>query len=229
VQGQTYDTATEDDRQLFIRLPFVYIEPRHRMGLLDDDLRERLLDARRRFHDGLPPELEEVVEYYDPDSYNRNASIQDNILLGRISYGVAGGEGKVLGIIRSVLAELGLEDAVLRVGLDFNVGTGGKRLFQGQRQKVLFGRALLRNPDILIVNRALTALDRPSQNAIMKRVLGALSGDNGRKTGIVWTTPVPSMAMDFERVIVMDNGRVVEDGPPQELLKREGVFSRLVA
>jgi putative ABC transport system ATP-binding protein len=94
---------------------------------------------------------------------------------------------------------------------------------------VIFARALLRNPDILIVNRALTALDRPSQNAIMKRVLGALSGDGGRKTGIVWTTPVPSMAMDFERVIVMDNGRVVEDGPPNELLKSEGHFARLVA
>jgi putative ABC transport system ATP-binding protein len=229
VQGQTYQTSSEEDRREFIKLPFVYIEPRHRMGLIDEAMQARLIEARRRFHDGLPAELAAVIEFYDPEKYNRNASIQDNILLGRISYGVAGGEGKVLGIIRSVLAELGLEDAVLRVGLDFNVGTGGKRLFQGQRQKVLFGRALLRNPDILIVNRALTALDRPSQNAIMKRVLGALSGDNGRKTGIVWTTPVPSMAMDFERVIVMDNGRVVEDGPPQELLKREGVFSRLVA
>ena len=229
VQGQTYDTAGEEDRQRFIRLPFVYIEPRHRMGLIDDALKERLLEARRRFHDGLPPELGAVIEFYDPEAYNRNASIQDNILLGRICYGVAGGEEKVLRIIRSVLAELGLEDGVLRVGLDFNVGTGGKRLSQGQRQKVMFARALLRNPDILIVNRALTALDRPSQNAIMKRVLGALSGDRGRKTGIIWTTPVPAMAMDFDRVIVMDSGRVVEDGPPHELLKTEGYFARLVA
>jgi putative ABC transport system ATP-binding protein len=229
VQGQTYDSASEEDRQRFIRLPFVYIEPRHRMGLIDEELQGRLLEARRRFNDGLPPELAASIEFYDPMSFNRNASIQDNILLGRICYGVAGGEEKVLGIIRSVLAELGLEDGVLRIGLDFNVGTGGKRLSQGQRQKVIFARALLRNPDILIVNRALTALDRPSQNAIMKRVLGALSGDGGRKTGIVWTTPVPSMAMDFERVIVMDNGRVVEDGPPNELLKSEGHFARLVA
>ncbi|MFW6076279.1 MAG: ABC transporter transmembrane domain-containing protein [Hyphomicrobiales bacterium] len=229
VQGQTYDTASEEDRQLFIRLPFVYIEPRHRMGLIDEAMQGRLLEARKRFHEGLPPELAEAIEYYDPETYNRNASIQDNILLGRICYGVAGGEEKVLGLIRSVLAELGLEDAVLRVGLDFNVGTGGKRLSQGQRQKVMFGRALLRKPDLLIVNRALTALDRPSQNAIMKRVLGALSGDGGGKTGIVWTTPVPSMAMDFERVIVMDSGHVVEDGPPHELLKKEGHFAKLVA
>ena len=229
VQGQTYETASEEDRQRFIRLPFVYIEPRHRMGLIDVPLQERLLEARQRFHEGLPPELAASVEIYDPESYNRNASIQDNILLGRICYGVAGGEEKVLSIIRSVLAALGLEDSVLRVGLDFNVGTGGKRLSHGQRQKVLFGRGLIRNPDVLIVNRALTALDRPSQNAIMKRVLGALSGDSGRKTGIIWTTPVPSMAMDFERVIVMDNGRVVEDGPPQELLKAQGLFARLVA
>jgi putative ABC transport system ATP-binding protein len=229
VQGQTYDTASEEDRRHFIRLPFVYIEPRHRMGLIDGPLQQRLLEARQRFHDRLPAELAAVLEFYDPDSYNRNASIQDNILLGRICYGVAGGEEKVLGIIRSVLAELGLEDGVLRVGLDFNVGTGGKRLSQGQRQKVIFARALLRNPDVLIVNRALTALDRPSQNAIMKRVLGAVSGDRGRKTGVIWTTPVPSMALEFERVIVMENGRVVEDGPPHELLKTGGAFARLVA
>jgi putative ABC transport system ATP-binding protein len=81
----------------------------------------------------------------------------------------------------------------------------------------------------LIVNRALTALDRPSQNAILKRVLGALSGDGGRKTGVVWTTPAPAMALEFERVIVMDNGHMVEDGPPHELLKREGFFARLMA
>jgi putative ABC transport system ATP-binding protein len=229
LQGQTYDTASEEDRQHFIRLPFVYIEPRHRMGLIDATMQHRLLEARRRFHDELPSELATVVEIYDPESYNRNASIQDNILLGRICYGVAGGEEKVLGIIRSVLAELGLEDSVLRVGLDFNVGTGGKRLSQGQRQKVIFARALLRNPDILIVNRALTALDRPSQTAILKRVLGALSGDDGRKTAVIWTTPAPAMALDFERVIVMDSGRVVEDGPPHELLKKEGYFARLVA
>jgi putative ABC transport system ATP-binding protein len=128
-----------------------------------------------------------------------------------------------------VLAALGLEDGVLRVGLDFTVGTGGKRLSHAQRQKVIFARALLRNPDVLIVNRALTALDRPSQNSILKRVLGALSGDSGRKTGVIWTTPVPAMAMEFERVIVMDQGRVVEDGPPHELLKTEGHFARLVA
>jgi putative ABC transport system ATP-binding protein len=229
VQGQTYDGAGEDDRQLFIRLPFVYIEPRHRMGLIDEALQGLILQARQRFHDEVPPELGSVVEIYDPNAYNRNASIQDNILLGRICYGVAGGEEKVLKIIRLVLAELGLEDSVLRVGLDFNVGTGGKRLSQAQRQKVIFARALLRNPDILIVNRALTALDRPSQNAILKRVLGALSGDGGRKTGVVWTTPAPAMALEFERVIVMDNGHVVEDGPPHELLKREGFFARLMA
>ncbi|HUF45384.1 MAG TPA: ABC transporter ATP-binding protein [Aestuariivirgaceae bacterium] len=229
VHGHTYDTAGAEDRQRFIRLPFVYIEPRHRMGLIDQALQDKLLEARRRFHEERPSELAAVVELYDPGAYNRNASIQDNILLGRIAYGVAGGEEKVLGIIRSVLGELGLEDGVLRVGLDFIVGTGGKRLSHGQRQKVIFARALLRKPDVLIVNRALTALDRPSQNAITKRVLGALAGDGGRKTGIVWTTPVPAMALDFERVIVMDNGRVVEDGPPHELLKKDGFFARLVA
>lgn len=229
LQGQTFDTANEEDRQRFIRLPFAYIEPRHRMGLIDDAMKERLLEARRRLREGLPAELAAMVEFYDPETYNRNASIQDNILLGRIAYGVAGGAEKVLGVVRGVLVDLGLSDSILKVGLEFNVGTGGKRLTEAQRQKVLFARALIRHPDLLIVNRALSALDQATQNAITKRVLGNLSGDGRRKTGVVWALANPAMAVDFERVLVMDNGRLVEEGPPHELLNKKGVFSRLVA
>lgn len=229
VQGQSFETASEEDRQRFIRLPFAYIEPRHRMGLLDTSLKERLLEARWRFREGLPAELAAAIEFYDPETYNRNASIQDNILVGRIAYGVAGGAGKVLGVIRSVLDELGLKSSILQVGLEFNVGTGGKRLSQAQRQKLVFARALLRRPDVLIVGRALSALDRASQNAITKRVLGSLSGDQGRKTGVIWALTNPAMAMDFERVMVMENGRLAQDGPPGQLANAEGIFASLVS
>jgi putative ABC transport system ATP-binding protein len=229
VQGQSFETASEEDRQRFIRLPFAYIEPRHRMGLIDEPMKARLLEARRRFHDGLPAELAAAIEFYDPETYNRNASIQDNVLLGRIAYGVAGGAERVLGVVRGVLDELGLETSILQVGLEFNVGTGGKRLSQAQRQKLVLARALLRRPDVLIVGRALSALDRASQNAITKRVLGSLSGDQGLKTGIIWALSNPAMAMEFERVMVMENGRLAEDGPPDQLAKGQGIFARLVA
>ncbi|MGE0212841.1 MAG: ABC transporter transmembrane domain-containing protein [Parvibaculaceae bacterium] len=227
-QGQSFDTVSEEDRQRFMRLPFSYIEPRHRMGLLDDAMKGKLMEARQKFREGLPEELKSAIEFYDPEAYNRNASIQDNILFGRIAYGVAGGAQKVLKLVREILDAQKLNDDILGVGLDFQVGTGGKRLSHGQRQKLSLARALLRRSDLSIINKALSALDRSSQHSIMKKVLASAS-EEGAKRGILWILSTPGMASEFERVLVMDGGRLVETGTPKELSSKEGVFAKLVA
>ena len=229
VANQPFEAAAEDDRQRFIRLPFAYIEPRHRMGLLDEETMAGLLDLRRAFHADLPSDLKGMIEFYDPASYNRNASVQDNMLLGRVCYGVAGGQAKVFTLIRAALEEYDLYDGVLQVGLDFNVGTGGKRLSQVQRQKIGLARALLRRPDLLIINRSLSALDRTAQAAIMKRILSEPIGPKGGASGVLWILSNPSHASQFDRVLVMHEGRLIEDGPPQELLNKQGAFAKLVA
>jgi len=229
IQGQDFATVGEEDRQRFIRLPFAYIEPRHRMGLLDEAMMGRLLEARRRFHEGLPENLKGSVAFYEPDAYNRSASIQDNILFGRIAYGLAGASQKILKLIRDVLDEHHLNDEVLGVGLDFQVGTGGKRLSQGQRQKIALARALLRRADLTIINRSLSALDRSIQHSILKKVLDSASGKRDAKRGVLWILSTPAMATEFERVMVMEGGRLVENGTPEELANKAGVFARLVA
>jgi putative ABC transport system ATP-binding protein len=228
-QGQSFDTVSEEDRQRFMRLPFSYIEPRHRMGLLDDAMKTKLMEARQKFREELPDELKSAIEFYDPEAYNRNASIQDNILFGRIAYGVAGGAQKVLKLVREILDAQELNDDVLGVGLDYQVGTGGKRLSHGQRQKLSLARALLRRSDLSIINKALSALDRSTQHSIMKKVLASASGEEGAKRGILWILSTPAMASEFERVLVMDGGRLVETGTPKELSSKEGIFAKLVA
>jgi putative ABC transport system ATP-binding protein len=220
--------VSKADRQMFIRLTFGYIEPRHRLGLLDDDMRERLLKARQAFRVGLPDDLHDAIEFYDPESYNCASSVQDNILFGRIAYGVAEGETTILGMLRDVLQEHQLRDEVFTVGLEFDVGSGGKRLTSAQRQKLGLGRALLKNPDFLIVNRAMAALDRPSQKVIISDVLKRASQAE-KSIGVLWVLASPSIAKKFDRVLVMDSGRLVEDGKPQELLTKAGKFAELVA
>ncbi len=229
VANQPFEAVAEDDRQRFIRLPFAYIEPRHRMGLLDENMMAGLLDLRRAFHAGLPDDMKDMIEFYDPASYNRNASIQDNMLLGRVCYGVAGGQAKVFSLIRAALDQYDLYDGILQVGLDFNVGTGGKRLSQVQRQKIGLARALLRRPDLLIINRSLSALDRTAQANIMKRILAEPIGPKEGTSGVLWILSNPSHAGEFDRVLVMHEGRLIEDGPPQELLNKQGAFAKLVA
>src|SRR5690606_23499217 len=77
------------DQQTFLGLSFHYVEPRHRLALLDEDMERRILVARAAFRDGLPDDLRPAIEFYEQDVYNAAASLQDNILLGRIAYGVA--------------------------------------------------------------------------------------------------------------------------------------------
>lgn len=220
--------VSQSDRQQFIRLTFGYIEPRHRMGLLNDDLRDQLLAARASFREGLPNELKSAIEFYDPGAYNCASSVQDNILFGRIAYGVAGGEETILGLLREVLDEHGLYDEIFTVGLEFDVGAGGKRLNGSQRQKLGLARALMKRPDFLIINRALAALDRASQGSIVEQVLEQ-SGSDDRSPGIFWVLANPGLAKGFDRVLVMEEGRLVEDGSPSALLEKGGKFAALVA
>ncbi|HFC04288.1 MAG TPA: ABC transporter ATP-binding protein [Rhizobiales bacterium] len=228
VKGSHFNELNEDDKLMFVRLAFDYIEPRHRMGLLDDELRDRIVKARQAFREGLPQELKTVIEFYDPDAYNCASSVQDNILMGRIAYGVAEGKKTIQGLLRDVLDEHELYDEVFTVGLDFEVGVSGKRLTAAQRQKLGLARALIKRPDFLIVNRSLAALDRPGQEKIITQIVehGPQSGAAG---GIFWVLASPVLAKKFDRVLVMDQGRVIEDGKPDELIKKQGKFAKLVS
>ncbi len=229
VQNQTFETASSEDRQLIMRLPFLYIEPRHRLSLVDDQIRQRIVAARIRFRNELPAELAGAVEFYNPETFNRAASIQDNILAGRIAYGVAGGPERILELIQSVLKEHELRDAIFEVGLNFNVGNGGKRLSSGQRQKIMLARALLKRPDMLIVNRSLSALDKASQLEIVTRVLEDAEAKTGNGYGVIWILANAQLAGMFDRVIVMIDGNVAEQGSPDELMQQKGAYAELVA
>ena len=91
-------------------------------------MEERLLAARHAFAAGLPAPLRGAVEFYDFERYNSAATLQDNILFGRLVYGQAQGEQRIGTLISDVLNELGLHNSVIEVGLEYNVGVGGKRL-----------------------------------------------------------------------------------------------------
>src|SRR3546814_4533416 len=82
-----------------------------------------------------PESLAGSIEFYDEDRYNSAASLQDNILFGRLVYGQAQAAAIIGQAIGEVLDSLGLRHAVLEVGLDFQVGIAGKRLTAGQRSE----------------------------------------------------------------------------------------------
>ncbi|MFQ5467957.1 MAG: ATP-binding cassette domain-containing protein, partial [Kiloniellaceae bacterium] len=174
--------ALEADEALALRrLPIKYVEARHRLGLIDEAFEARAIAARRMFAERLGREDPNAVAFYRPDAYNAAASLQDNILFGRIAYGQAKAEQIVGAAMTDSLDGLGLRRSVVVAGLDHEVGIAGKRLSAIQRQKVGLARALLKRPDILIVNDALVVMDLATQRRLMERVL-----ERRKERGVVW-------------------------------------------
>lgn len=208
------------ERAMLLSLPFRLSPARHRLGIIDDELRGRVLQARRAFAAGLPEPYRGAIEFFDPERFNAAATLQDNVLFGKIAQGRAGAAERVGELVSEVIRSLDLEDAVRGVGLEFHVGSGGSRLSGAQRQKLGIARSVLKRPDIMILDEATAALDAASQSAILRNLVAEFSGRS-----LIWAVHRASMARAFDRVVVMRSGRVVEQGSFEEL-DREGTLLR---
>ena len=215
-----YDEMKPEDRTALLSLPFKVVVAQHRLGVLTDDLQAKVLTAREIFAEKLPEELQGAVEFFDAERYNAAASLQDNILFGKLVYGQAEGGKRIGALIADTLDNLGLRGAVLEAGLEFEVGVGGARLSTAQRQKLGIARALLKHPDVLILNESTSALDPSAQDRLAEKVLEARE-----RKGVIWIVNRVPMASKFDRVIVLDDGRLAEEGSYADLDK-EGTALR---
>ncbi len=207
----------DNDRNLLLGLPFKMIVTKHRLGLIDEALESRILEARRLFAANLPTELQGAIEFFDQARYNNAASLQDNILFGKIASGQAGGSAKIGALLHRILDELELRPMVLRIGLDFQVGTGGSRLSVTDRQKVALARAMLKRPTVLVLDQATAVMDAHAQERLMQSVLKSRKG-----CAVVWVLNRTEFARDFDQVLVLDRGRLVEQGGYGDLVARSG-------
>ena len=212
-----------EERRRLLGLPFRLIPERHRLGLIDDDIRRDLLAARRLFRERLPAEDRGSVEFFDADRYTARASLQDNILFGRVRYGQAHGAAKAGALLADVIDEVGIRPAVMEAGLDFEVGIGGSRLTSTQRQRVVFARALLKRPALLVANMATAGIERAAREVLFIAAFAAMEGRS-----ILWVLESPELAETFPRTLVVEDGRVVEDGAFEALSAAGGPFARLM-
>ncbi|TVR80186.1 MAG: ATP-binding cassette domain-containing protein [Rhodospirillales bacterium] len=198
------------DRDLLLALPFKLVPARHRLGLLDEASEERFLEARRRFAEGLPSDLRHSVAFFDPARLNPAASVQDNILFGRLVYGRQQSQRAVGTLIAAVIDQLDLRGAILDLGLRAEAGIAGSRLSASQRSRLAIARALLKRPDLLILDQATATLDTATQTTVMRKVLDERMGG-----GLLWVLAEGTDTQAFDREIVMEQGRVAYQGTPQ--------------
>ena len=217
------DRIDEADRNTLLALPFKLISARHRLGLIDEALEARILEARRQFAEHLPAEMRGAIEFFDPGKFIGAASLQDNILFGKIVTGQAEGGVRIGRLLRQLLDELAMRPLVVKIGLGFQVGTGGARLPAADRQKIAVGRAILKRPALVILDNAAAVLDPSAQNRLLASVL-----ESRGQRGVFWVLNRVELAEKFDQVIVMDRGKLVERGKFADLKASGGALSKLM-
>ncbi|EHJ96368.1 ABC transporter ATP-binding protein [Agrobacterium tumefaciens] len=165
--------------------------------------------------------LRRVIGVIAQDVSLLHRSVGDNIRYGRPEASAQ----EVEDVARMAAADTfitELSDSDGRKGYDAYVGDRGIKLSGGQRQRVAIARVLLKNAPILILDEATSALDSESEAAIQEKLDLVMQG----KTVIAIAHRLSTIS-SMDRIVVLENGRIIEEGPPGELIETNGLFARL--
>ncbi|TNM61915.1 ABC transporter transmembrane domain-containing protein [Aliirhizobium smilacinae] len=226
-RGQHFEEVSSEDRASITVLSLSYIEPSHRFGLLSEALMERLVAARKLFHTDIPDDMASLIDRHDPERFTASATLLDNVLFGRVAHQVADAAEHIRTIMKELFSALGLYENALAIGLQFDVGAGGKRLALAQRQKLNLARALLKHSDFTILNRPLSALDQRIEEEITRCIIQQRS-DMKRASAVLWVISDPHIARIFDRVLLFQRGSLIGSGDYLELSQSNAAFRELM-
>lgn len=167
--------------------------------------------------------LREHIGMVTQDTSLLHRSVRDNLLYGRPN---ATDEDMIIAAKRAQAHDfiVTLSDAKGRKGYDAHVGERGVKLSGGQRQRIAIARVMLKDAPILLLDEATSALDSEVESAIQASLYDLMAG----KTVVAIAHRLSTIAA-MDRLIVLDEGRIVEEGSHQALLTANGVYARLWA
>ena len=167
--------------------------------------------------------LRQAIGMVSQDSSLLHRSIRANILYGRPD----ATDAQMVAAAKRAEAHDFVQDLVDpkgRTGYSAHVGERGVKLSGGQRQRISIARVILKDAPILVLDEATSALDSEVESAIQGTLFGLMQG----KTVIAIAHRLSTIAQ-MDRIVVLDEGRVVEDGPHEALLARGGLYASLWA
>jgi len=183
------------------------IDPVHGKILLDGaDIKTLNLD-----------QLRQRIGYVPQDGFLFSDSISNNIAFGL--------DEMDMDEVQSMAQHAAVHQDIMSLPEQYDtvIGERGVTLSGGQKQRVALARALIKTPDIIILDDCLSAVDTNTEQTI----LGYLKESLSDKTSIIITHRIYKH-LKFDRVIVLDDGKIIESGTPEELMKQQGYYYEIL-
>jgi len=217
------EQLTRKEQDAILKLALRFTSSKHKMAVLPSALERQIIEARHSFFEKIAAGDPGAFIFYHPDDYLYTHSIIENILFGHPKADRPRATEEVQKRVVDLLHEKNLFAAVMETGLSFQVGSMGDRLSGGQKQKIALARVLLKQPRILILDEATASLDNRSQTRVQELLKTELKG----KSTLIAVVHRLELVKDYDQIIVMKAGKIVEMGQYEELLTRKGLFYEL--
>ena len=218
------EPLSAEERGLILKLALSYVAGVHTQVALDPGFANRVVVSRQDFIDMAREQFPDAFSFFEEDKYIESLNIQDNILFGRVRADAPGAEDEINHRIMQALIMQGALEPVAEMGMAFEVGSMGDRLSGGQRQKIALARTFLKAPAILILDEATAALDNKSQARVQNIITNNMKGVSTVLAVIHRLDMLPF----YDKVVVLKAGKIVEQGPYEDLLKKKGALYTLI-
>lgn len=244
-------TINFEDKVEYKNVSFSYIEEQGKEKLVLDNInleiekgqtiaivgrsgagKSTLIDLLPRFQDALTGDI--TIDGISITDFNINSLrhiigvvTQESILFndtifGNIAFGISSSLEEVQKAAKAANAHDFIEK--MPKGYYTNIGDRGLTISGGERQRICIARAILKNPAILLLDEATSALDTESERLVQESLETIMRG----RTTLVVAHRL-STILNSDKIIVMDNGKIVEQGTHQSLLAKDGIYSKLIA